>query len=571
MSESTNLQSWPEGITAARIPANNNIRLLQAIKINPVLSATTTAQPGAPEEGDVYIIPTAATGGQWGAFTEGDVAIFYEATWTAYTPVDGLRKFVIDEGEDWQFIGGSTGSWAAAGGGGGGSPGGSDTQVQFNDGGSFGGDAGLVYNKTTDTLTLVNATYTGLVLTAASATGSAGLRVPHGAAPSAPVDGDVWTTSAGGMYVRINGVTVGPLAASGGGGLTGFTSALNTASPNNTNNVSSLTASGGTTNQIAALVSKGDGATTAQIPDGTTTAGNVRGAYATDWQKLRTTDATRVASGIGATIAGGRNNGASGTDSAVGGGSGNRSNGTCGTVSGGETNLASNNYGSVGGGQGNTAGGVGSRIGGGATNTTSTQYNTIGGGSGNTTTAVAAGYSTVAGGLNNNADGDYSWIAGGYYGTARTLLGSGTRSSGRFAATGDAQSQWFQGRVQTTNATQTVLTFDAAAAGANNQVILPNNSCYMVKGTVIARENATGDSSAWEFTAFIKRGANAAATAMVAAATIGTPIQDVGAAAWVLTIDADTTQGGLRVRVTGEASHTIRWGLDVYSCNEVQG
>lgn len=32
-------------------------------------------------------------------------------------------------------------------------PGGSDTQVQFNDGGSLGGDAGLTYNKTTDTLT----------------------------------------------------------------------------------------------------------------------------------------------------------------------------------------------------------------------------------------------------------------------------------------------------------------------------------------------------------------------------------------------------------------------------------
>lgn len=32
------------------------------------------------------------------------------------------------------------------------SPGGSDTQVQFNDGGSFGGDAGLTYNKTTNTL-----------------------------------------------------------------------------------------------------------------------------------------------------------------------------------------------------------------------------------------------------------------------------------------------------------------------------------------------------------------------------------------------------------------------------------
>lgn len=37
---------------------------------------------------------------------------------------------------------------------GGGTPGGSDTQVQFNDGSVFGGDAGLVYDKTTDSLTI---------------------------------------------------------------------------------------------------------------------------------------------------------------------------------------------------------------------------------------------------------------------------------------------------------------------------------------------------------------------------------------------------------------------------------
>jgi hypothetical protein len=46
-----------------------------------------------------------------------------------------------------RLIGGS------GGGGGSGTPGGSDTQVQFNDGGAFGGDAGLVFNKTTNKLT----------------------------------------------------------------------------------------------------------------------------------------------------------------------------------------------------------------------------------------------------------------------------------------------------------------------------------------------------------------------------------------------------------------------------------
>lgn len=44
--------------------------------------------------------------------------------------------------------------------GGGGSPGGSDTHVQFNDGGSFGGDADLTWNKTTNTLTVNNGSVT---------------------------------------------------------------------------------------------------------------------------------------------------------------------------------------------------------------------------------------------------------------------------------------------------------------------------------------------------------------------------------------------------------------------------
>lgn len=40
-------------------------------------------------------------------------------------------------------------------GGGGGTPGGSNTQVQYNDGGAFGGDAGLTFNEATDILTAV--------------------------------------------------------------------------------------------------------------------------------------------------------------------------------------------------------------------------------------------------------------------------------------------------------------------------------------------------------------------------------------------------------------------------------
>jgi len=44
-------------------------------------------------------------------------------------------------------------------GGGGGTPGGSDTYIQFNDGGSFGGDAGFTYNKTTNVFSTNNGAY----------------------------------------------------------------------------------------------------------------------------------------------------------------------------------------------------------------------------------------------------------------------------------------------------------------------------------------------------------------------------------------------------------------------------
>lgn len=60
-------------------------------------------------------------------------------------------------------------------GGAGGSPGGSDTQVQFNDGGSFGGDAGFTYNKTSDVLTVAG----GIALTSGTMPSSGLIRLPY--------------------------------------------------------------------------------------------------------------------------------------------------------------------------------------------------------------------------------------------------------------------------------------------------------------------------------------------------------------------------------------------------------
>ena len=429
-------------------------------------------------------------------------------------------------------------SWQAAPGGGG-SPGGSDTQVQFNDGGAFGGDAGLVYNKTTDTLTTVNLlsttnTLTGLLLTAASASGSAGFRLPHGAAPSSPTNGDVWTTTTG-MFARINGATVGPFSA-GGGSLTNWTEGVNTSAPNNgSTSAVYFDAVAAATNADAVIRAKATGATLSHIPDNTATGGNKRGAYATDFQKQRS-GAAQVASGQGAFIGSGLNNTASATASAV--------------VSG-QNNTASNSYAAVVAGSGNAATGAASVVSGGSNNLSS------------------GADSCCPGGANNDADGQYSFAMG-FKAQARGIIGAWARSSGGFNnVDGDGQTRAFTLYATTTNATQTTATADRGAAGTANQIVLPNNSAFVIKGTINVRENATGDSSAWEFTAYIKRGANAAATAMVAACTPVLIAQDAGAASWVVAVDADTTNGALRCRVTGEAAHSLKWGWDIYSCNEV--
>lgn len=63
-------------------------------------------------------------------------------------------------------------TWAAAGSGGNGSPGGSNTQVQFNDAGTFGGVTSFSFNKTTNTLDVPNALIDSISAGNVTATGN---------------------------------------------------------------------------------------------------------------------------------------------------------------------------------------------------------------------------------------------------------------------------------------------------------------------------------------------------------------------------------------------------------------
>jgi hypothetical protein len=301
-------------------------------------------------------------------------------------------------------------------------------------------------------------------------------------------------------------------ASGGGGGLTKFTEAESTSAPNDTVYVDSLTASAASTDADVAFVAKNGGATLAQVPDSTDLGGDKRGSLATDWQKSRELS-TQVASGEGSTI------------------------------SGGVFNTASGLYSTVAGGAGNTASG---------------QESFVGGGTGNT----ASGYlSTIGGGTENSADSSFSTVAGGRAGTTRAIVGNAVFSACNTpiaSSAGVSQAALLILGRQTTDATATKLTSDTNAASTANQVILPNNSAYYFKGSIVAGVTGAGNSSAWTFEGLIKRGANAASTVIVQS-TVNLVGQNTGASTWIAAISADTTNGGLAVTCTGQASTTIRW------------
>jgi hypothetical protein len=247
-------------------------------------------------------------------------------------------------------------------------------------------------------------------------------------------------------------------------------------------------------------------------------------------------------------VVGGGNNQATGSYSFIGGG------GDAGTAA--NRNVASGDWSTVGGGRANTASGAASFIGGGTSMTASGSNSVaVGGASHN----VSGSFAAAVGGFANSPSGVGSFVTGNR-GNARTITGINTFSGWTVIDTnfGSAQSSLLILGKQTTDATATALTSEGSAAGTTNQVILPNNSAYFFRGEVVSGKTAGGDTKGWTIEGVIKRGANAASTALVGIPTVTSTYADLGAATWDIAVTADTTNGGLRVTFTGQAATTIR-------------
>jgi hypothetical protein len=311
-----------------------------------------------------------------------------------------------------------------------------------------------------------------------------------------------WTALApgtSGFVLSTGGAAANPSWIAASGGLTGFTSALNVAAPNATNNVSSLSASGGTASQWVAIVPKGLGGIIAQVPDSTVTGGNVRGQQAIDFQISRGT-AAQVASG------------------------------TASACLSGDSNSAISSY---------------SVVLGGTANTSSATY------------SLAHGNNSTANSSNGVAFGGYAStraVAGFKVFSPDSPIAS---------ALGVTQMGVLTVGVQTVDATPTILRSNTAAAASTNQYYVPLNGISAFTILVSCGITGASNAKAWEFKGAAKKGSTDNTVVFVGALSKNVLGADAGASTWDVAVTANTTTGAITITATGQAATTIRWSATV--------
>tara|TARA_R110001606_G_scaffold102807_5_gene225422 strand:+ start:22295 stop:23521 length:1227 start_codon:yes stop_codon:yes gene_type:complete len=93
------------------VTLNESLRRLDALVQLSVISRGKSVQPGAPDGGYRYILPTGASGDAWGGAVAGTLAVWEDGTWVLLVPAEGWRDWIADEDVpvvfndgDWQVL-----------------------------------------------------------------------------------------------------------------------------------------------------------------------------------------------------------------------------------------------------------------------------------------------------------------------------------------------------------------------------------------------------------------------------------------------------------------------------------
>lgn len=176
--------------------------------------------------------------------------------------------------------------------------------------------------------------------------------------------------------------------------------------------------------------------------------------------------------------------------------------------------------------------------------------------------ATAIGYESVSSGVDSHAFGrgatasSEGAFALGYKANAN-VTGCFAFASGIFGSVGDAQGRQYILRADTTDATATVLTTDNGNPSVFNCPRLDNDTVITFDGVVTATQNGAQSYAGWKVEGLI---VSDGGTVSMAASTV-TAIQNTPS--WGLTLTADDSNNILRITVTGEAAHNIRWVANI--------
>lgn len=107
MAASTNLQLpfLAQAQAQKHVTLNTALLLLDALVQLSVVSATTSAQPGSPSDGQVYILPAGKSGVDWSDMSNGALAYYRDGVWDEIDPRTGWIAITADSGELLHYTG----------------------------------------------------------------------------------------------------------------------------------------------------------------------------------------------------------------------------------------------------------------------------------------------------------------------------------------------------------------------------------------------------------------------------------------------------------------------------------